>query len=109
MFCTCETAFVPASTLDVVFIAVAFLIGLVWLLLEIWKLDEGENVWVAVVAFIVVDADCVVCPDWKDDGICNTTEDDDFCSVGMVPFTEGELFDAVVGGAARMEELSFIV
>ena len=79
MFCTCETAFVPASTLDVVFIAVAVVIGLLWLLLEIWKLDEGENVWVAVVAFIVVDADCVVSPDWKDDGICNTPEDDDFC------------------------------
>ena len=64
MFCTCETAFVPASTLDVVFIAVAVVIGLVWLLLEIWKLDEGENLWIAVVAHIVVDADCVVCPDW---------------------------------------------
>ena len=69
MFCTRETAVFPASTTGVAFIAVAFLIGLVWLLLEIWKLDEGENVWVAVVAFIVVDADCVVCPDWKDDGI----------------------------------------
>ena len=79
VFCTCETAVVPASTTGVVFIAVAFPIGLVWLLLEIWKLDEGENLWVAVVAFIVVDADCVVCPDWKDDGICNTPEDDDFC------------------------------
>ena len=78
MFCTCETAFVPASTLDVVFIAVAVVIGLLWLLLEIWKLDEGENVCVAVVAFIVVDADCVVCPDWKDDGICNNPEDDVF-------------------------------
>ena len=78
MFCTCETAVVPASTTGVVFIAVAFLIGLVWLLLKIWKLDEGENLWVAV-AFIVVDADCVVFPDWKDDGICNTPEDDDFC------------------------------
>ena len=64
MFCTCETAFVPASTLDVVFIAVAVVIGLVWLLLEIWKLDEGENLWIVVVAHIVVDADCVVCPDW---------------------------------------------
>ena len=79
VFCTCETAVVPASTTGVVFIAVAFPIGLVWLLLEIWKLDEGENLWVAVVEFIVVDADCVVCPDWKDDGICNTPEDDDFC------------------------------
>ena len=79
MFCTRETAVVPASTTGVVFIAVAFLIGLVWLLLEIWKLDEGKNLWVAVVAFIVVDADCVVCPDWKDDDICNTPEDDDFC------------------------------
>ena len=79
MFGTCETTVVPASTTGVVFIAVAFLIGLVWLLLEIWKLDEGENVWVAVVAFIVVDADCVVFPDWKDDDICNTPEDDDFC------------------------------
>ena len=79
MFCTCETAFVPASTLDVVFIAVAVVIGLVWLLLEIWKLDRKENLWPAVVAFIVVDADCVVSPDWKDDGICNTPEDDDFC------------------------------
>ena len=79
MFGTCETAFVPASTLDVVFIAVAVVIGLLWLLLEIWKLDEGENVWVAVVAFIVVDADCVDCPDCKDDDICNTPEDDDFC------------------------------
>ena len=78
MFGTCETAFVPASTLDVVFIAVAVVIGLLWLLLEIWKLDEGENVWVAVVAFIVVDADCVVCPDCKDDDICNIPEDD-FC------------------------------
>ena len=48
VFCTCETAFVPASTLDVVFIAVAVVIGLVWLLLEIWKLDRKENVWVAV-------------------------------------------------------------
>ena len=109
MFCTCETSVVPASTTGVVFIAVAFLIGLVWLLLEISKIDGGENLWVAVVAFIVVDADCVVCPDWKDDGICNTSEDDDFCSVGMVPFTEGELFDAVVGEATRREELSFIV
>ena len=63
MFCTCETAFVPASTLDVVFIAVAVVIGVVWLLLEIWKLDRKENVWVAVVAFVVVDADCVVFPD----------------------------------------------
>ena len=79
IFCTCETAFVPASTLDVVFIAVAVVIDLLRLLLEIWKLDEGENLWVAVVAFIVVDADFVVCPDWKDDGICNTPEDDDFC------------------------------
>ena len=79
VFCTCETAFVPASTLDVVFIAVAVVIDLLRLLLEIWKLDEGENVWVAVVAFIVVDADCVVCPDWKDDRISNTPEDDDFC------------------------------
>ena len=79
VFCTCETAFVPASTLDVVFIAVAVVIGLLRLLLEIWKLNEGENLWVAVVAFIVVDADCVVCPDWKDDGICNTSEDVDFC------------------------------
>ena len=79
VFCTCETAVVPASATGVVFIAVAFPIGLVWLLLEIWKLDEGENLWVAVVEFIVVDADCVVCPDWKDDGICNTPEDDDFC------------------------------
>ena len=79
VFCTCETAFVPASTLDVVFIAVAVVIGLVWLLLEIWKLDRKENVWVAVVAFVVVDADCVVFPDWEDDGICNTPEDDDFC------------------------------
>ena len=79
VFCTCETAVVPASATGVVFIAVAFPIGLVWLLLEIWKLDEGENLWVAVVAFIVVDADCVVCPDWKDDSICNTPEDDDFC------------------------------
>ena len=78
VFCTCETAVVPASTTGVVFIAVAFLIGLVWLLLDIWKLDEGENLWVAVVAFIVVDADCVVCPDWKDDGICNSPEDDVF-------------------------------
>ena len=78
MFGTCETTVVPASTTGVVFIAVAFLIGLVWLLLEIWKLDKGENLWVAV-AFIVVDADCVVCPDWEDDGICNTPEDDDFC------------------------------
>ena len=78
MFCTRETAVVLASTTGVVFIAVAFLIGLVWLLLDIWKLDEGENLWVAVVAFIVVDADCVVCPDWKDDGICNSPEDDDF-------------------------------
>ena len=78
IFCTCETAFVPASTLDVVFIAVAVVIDLLRLLLEIWKLDEGENLWVAVVAFIVVDADCVVCPDWKDDGICNTFEDVDF-------------------------------
>ena len=79
IFCTCETAFVPASTLDVVFIAVAVVIDLLRLLLEIWKLDEGENLWVAVVAFIVVDADCVFSPDWKDDGICNTPEDDDFC------------------------------
>ena len=79
VFCTCETVVVPASTTGVVFIAVAFPIGLVWLLLEIWKLDEGENLWVAVVEFIVVDADCVVSPDWKDDGICNTPEDDDFC------------------------------
>ena len=79
MFCTCETAFVPASTLDVVFIAVAVVIGLLRLLLEIWKLDEGKNLWVAVVAFIVVDADFVVCRDWKDDGICNTSEDVDFC------------------------------
>ena len=71
MFCTCETAFVPASTTGVVFIAVAFLIGLVWLLLEIWKLDEGENLWVAVVAFKVVDVDCVVCLDWEDDIIFN--------------------------------------
>ena len=78
VFGTCETAVVPASTTGVVFIAVAFLIGLVWLLLDIWKLDEGENLWVAVVAFIVVDADCVVCPDWKDDGICNNPEDDVF-------------------------------
>ena len=78
MFCTRETAVVPASTTGVVFIALAFLIGLVWLLLDIWKLDEGKNLWVAVVAFIVVDADCVVCPNWKDDGICNTPEDDDF-------------------------------
>ena len=79
MFCTCESAVVPASTLNVVFIAVAVLIGLVWLLLEIWKLDEGENLWVAVVAFIVVDADCVFSPDWKDDGILNTPEYGDFC------------------------------
>ena len=64
MFGTCETAVVPASTTGVVFIAVVFLIGLVWLLLKIWKLDEGENLWIAVVAHIVVDADCVVCPDW---------------------------------------------
>ena len=79
VFCTCETAFVPGSTLDVVFIAVAVVIGLVWLLLEIWNLDRKENLWVAVVAFVVVDADCVVCPDWEADGICNTLEDDDFC------------------------------
>ena len=79
VFCTCEMAFVPACTLDVVFIAVAVVIGLVWLLLEIWKLDRKENVWVAVVAFVVVDADCVVFSDWEDDGICNTPEDDDFC------------------------------
>ena len=79
MFCTCESAVVPASTLNVVFIAVAVLIGLVWLLLEIWKLDEGENLWVAVAAFIVVDIDCVVCLDWEDDGIFNTLEYGDFC------------------------------
>ena len=79
MFCTCESAVVPASTLNVVFIAVAALIGLVWLLLEIWKLDEGENLWVAVVAFKVVDVDCVVCLDWEDDGIFNTPEYGDFC------------------------------
>ena len=109
MFCTRETAVVPASTTGVVFIAVAVVIDLLWLLLEIWKLDEGENVWVAVVAFIVVDADCVFSPDWKDDGICNTPEDDDFSGVGMVLFTEGELFDAVIGGVTRREELSFNV
>ena len=63
VFCTCETVFVLASTLDVVFIVVAVVISLVWLLLEIWKLDRKENVWVAVVAFVVVDADCVVFPD----------------------------------------------
>ena len=79
MFCTCELAVVPASTLNVVFIAVAVLIGLVWLLLEIWKLDEGENLWVAVVAFKVVDVDCVVFLDWEDDGIFNTPEYGDFC------------------------------
>ena len=79
MFCTCESAVVPASTLNVVFIAVAVLIGLVWLLLEIWKLDEGENLWVAVVAFKVVDVDCVVFLDWEDDGIFNTREYGDFC------------------------------
>ena len=79
MFCTCESAVVPASTLNVVFIAVAVLIGLVWLLLEIWKLDEGENLWVAVVAFKVVDVDCVVFLDWEDDGISNTPEYGDFC------------------------------
>ena len=72
MFCACETEFVLASTLDVVFIVV-------WLLLEIWKPDEGENLWPAFVAFIVGDAECVVFPDWKDDGICNTTEDCAFC------------------------------
>ena len=73
MFCTCESAVVPASTLNVVFIAVAVLIGLVWLLLEIWKLDEGENV--CVVRLV----DCVVCLDWEDDVIFNTLEYGDFC------------------------------
>ena len=73
------SAVVPASTLNVVFIAVAVLIGLVWLLLEIWKLDEGENLWVAVVAFKVVDVDCLVFLDWEDDGISNTPEYGDFC------------------------------
>ena len=44
---TCETAVVPASTLDVVFIAFGVLNRLVWL-----------SLWVVVVEFNVVDADC---------------------------------------------------
>ena len=85
---TCETAVVPASTLDVVFIAFG---GLVRLSLEICHLDEAENPWVVVVAFNVVDADCVVFPDWEDDDLCNTLGDSDICRVGVVSFMEGEL------------------
>ena len=40
---------------------------------------SGENLWVAVVAFKVVDVDCVVCLDWEDDVIFNTPEYGDFC------------------------------
>ena len=88
---TCETAVVPASTLDVVFIAFGVLNGLVRLSLEICHLDKAENPWVVVVAFNVVDADCVVFPDWEDDDLCNTLEDSDICRVGVVSFMEGEL------------------
>ena len=70
---TCETAVVPASTLDVVFIAFGVLNGLVW------YLDEAENPWVVVVSFNVVDADCVVFLGWEDDGLCNALEDDETC------------------------------
>ena len=76
---TCETAVVLASTLDVVFIAFGVLNGLVWLSLEIFHIDEAENPWVVVVEFNVVDADCVVFPDWEDDSLCNTLEDGETC------------------------------
>ena len=76
---TCETAVVPASTLDVVFIAFGVLNGLVWLSLEIFHLDKEENPWVVVVSFNVVDADCVVFLGWEDDGLCNALEDDETC------------------------------
>ena len=87
----CETAVVPASTLDVVFIAFGVLNGLVWWSLEICHCDEAENPRVVVVVFNVVDADCVVSLDWENDGLCNALEDSDICRVRMVSFTEGEL------------------
>ena len=76
---TCETAVVPAPTLDVVFIAFGVLNGLVWLSLEIFHLDKEENPWVVVVSFNVVDADCVVFLNWEDDSLCNTLEDGETC------------------------------
>ena len=78
MFCTCESAVVPASTLNVVFISVAVLVGMARFSVEICKLDGAENLWVIVVVCIVVDTNCAVFPDWEDDGICKNPEDGDF-------------------------------
>ena len=78
MFCTCESAVVPASTLNVVFISVAVLVGMARFSVEICKLDGAENLWVIVVVCNVVDTNCAVFPDWEDDGICKNPEDGDF-------------------------------
>ena len=100
---------VPASTLDVVFIAFGVLNRLVWLSLEIFHIDEAVNPWVVVVEFNVVDADCVVFPDWDDDSLCNTLEDGETCGVGMASFTEGELVcSVVVGVTGRVAEPEFV-
>ena len=77
-FCTCESVVVAASTLDVVFISVAVLVGMARFSVEICKLDGAENLWVIVVVCNVVDTNCAVFPDWEDDGICKNPEDGDF-------------------------------
>ena len=91
VFFTSGTVVVPVSALDAVFIIVGDLNGLVWLSVEICQCNGAENPRVVVVAFNVVDANCVVFPDWENDDLCNTLEDSDICRVGVVSFTEGEL------------------
>ena len=78
VLCICGKAVVAVFTLDVVFISVAVLVGMVRFSVEICKLDGAENLWVIVVVCIVVDTNCAVFPDWEDDGICKNPEDGDF-------------------------------
>ena len=78
VLCICGKAVVAAFTLDVVFISVAVLVGMVRFSVEICKLDGAENLWVIFVVCNVVDTNCAVFPDWEDDGICKNPEDGDF-------------------------------
>ena len=78
VLCIYGKVVVAAFTLDVVFISVAVLVGMVRFSVEICKLDGAENLWVIVVVCIVVDTNCAVFPDWEDDGICKNPEDGDF-------------------------------